>query len=206
MSELQNYLDKAYTVLLRRDNDGDYVARIPELPGCSAHGKTTSEALENLEEAKALWIQDCLENGEEVPLPSEEEVLPSGKWLQRVPRKLHRKLQILAKNEGVSLNQLVTALLAEAVGERPIDRTQAPTLSHEFATGHYHSALGLLNPDMQAHEWQVVNVTAGAVTLEHYRSAGLVERLNQWSSQLPDKITFKAEKNEKEKHRSFASL
>ena len=46
------------------------------------------------------------------------EDLPSGKWLQRVPRTLHRDLIRLAERERVSLNQLVTALLSEAVGAR----------------------------------------------------------------------------------------
>ena len=44
------------------------------------------------------------------------EDLPSGKWLQRVPRTLHLKLSALAKREGISLNQLVVSILAEAVG------------------------------------------------------------------------------------------
>jgi len=50
--------------------------------------------------------------------PAISEELPSGKWLQRVPRTLHRDLIRLAEREGVSLNQLVTSLLSEAVGAR----------------------------------------------------------------------------------------
>src|SRR5580704_15799651 len=100
MSDLEKFRELPYTILLRRDDDGDFVARIEELPGCSAHGKTRQEALENLDQAKELWIQDCLDNGDAVPLPAKEEPLPSGKWLQRVPRKLHRKLQVLSKQEG----------------------------------------------------------------------------------------------------------
>ena len=46
------------------------------------------------------------------------EKLPSGKWLQRAPRTLHRDLIRLAERERVSLNQLVTSLLSEAVGAR----------------------------------------------------------------------------------------
>ncbi len=118
MKNLKEYLQLPYTVILRKDEDGDYVARVDELRGCSAHGKTPQEALASLEEAQELWITDCLESGQPVPEPAVEEPLPSGKWVQRVPRSLHRKLSTLAKREGVSLNQLVTSLLSEAVGLR----------------------------------------------------------------------------------------
>lgn len=56
-----------------------------------------------------------------VPAPAEKTEMPSGKWVQRVPKSLHRKLTILAKAEGVSLNQLVTAVLAETVGRKKPD-------------------------------------------------------------------------------------
>ena len=113
---MPRYLRLPYTVVLRRDEQGDYVGRIEELPGCSAHGNTPQQALKNLEEVQALWIGDCLESGEVVPEPVLEETLPSGKWVQRVPRSLHRKLVLIAKREGASLNQLVTSILSEAVG------------------------------------------------------------------------------------------
>ncbi len=120
MKSLKEYLQLPYTVILRKDEDGDYVARVDELRGCSAHGKTPQEALASLEEAQELWIADCIESGQPVPEPAVEEPLPSGKWVQRVPRSLHRKLSALAKREGVSLNQLVTSMLSEAVGARTV--------------------------------------------------------------------------------------
>jgi antitoxin HicB len=112
------YKTLPYTVILRLDEDGDYIARIDEFPGCIAHGKTQQEALENVNEVKELWIADCLERNDPIPEPVSEQGLPSGKWVQRVPRSLHRKLVDLAKREKVSLNQLVTSVLAEAVGVR----------------------------------------------------------------------------------------
>jgi antitoxin HicB len=212
MSELQKYLEQPYTVLLRRDKDGDYVAKISELPGCSAHGKTSGEALENLEEAKALWIEDCLETGDSVPLPADEEALPSGKWLQRVPRKLHRRLQTLAKNEGVSLNQFVTALLAEAVGERATAQMATQVGQGQLEADvfrRWHEAgweeMAVVNRGLRAcGDWQVVNLTANVVG--HTPMQRLVERLAQWSSRLPDNFTFKAEKHEKEKHGSNLAI
>jgi predicted RNase H-like HicB family nuclease len=125
MKNLQYYLALPYTVIMRRDEDGDYVARIDELPGCAAHGESPEQAFTALEEAKHLWITDCLENGAPVPEPStEEEALPSGKWVQRAPKTLHKELVSLAKREHVSLNQLVTSLLAEAVGMRKVGQPE----------------------------------------------------------------------------------
>lgn len=118
MKDLKHYESLRYTIVLRKDDEGDVVARIEELPGCSAHGESQSEALENLAEAKALWITDCLERQQPVPEPQDDSELPSGKWVQRVPRNLHKRLAALAKEEDVSLNQLVTSFLAEAVGQR----------------------------------------------------------------------------------------
>ena len=112
------YLDLPYTVIMRRDDEGDYVARIEELRGCSAHASTPAEAFENLREAQRLWIEDAIEAGHLVPEPQEQQSLPSGKWIQRVPRSLHRSLTKLAERENVSLNQLVVSVLSEAVGAK----------------------------------------------------------------------------------------
>jgi antitoxin HicB len=125
MKNLDYYRDLPYGIILRKDEDGEWVARIEELPGCTAHGKSRSEALENLEEVETLWIEDALAMGDVIPEPQPNESLPSGKWLQRVPRSLHRKLAELAKREGVSLNQLATSIFAEAVGRRHAPTTAA---------------------------------------------------------------------------------
>src|SRR5258706_11480321 len=113
MKGLKRYLDLPYTTIVRRDEDGDYVARVDELPGCAAHGKSPEEAMANLAEVQELWIRDCIDSGQSVPEPVEEP-LPSGKWVQRVPRDLHRRLVAMAKRDRVSLNQLVLSMLAGA--------------------------------------------------------------------------------------------
>jgi antitoxin HicB len=115
---LQYYCNLPYGIVLRKDEEGDWVARIEELSGCTAHGKSRNDALDNLEEVQVAWIEDALSAGDVIPEPQASEGLPSGKWLQRVPRSLHRKLASLAKQEGVSLNQLATSILAEAIGRR----------------------------------------------------------------------------------------
>ncbi len=105
-----------YGIILRKDEEGDWIARIEELPGCTAHGATQADALKGLNEVMEVWIEDAVMSGAEIPEPRIAQGLPSGKWLQRVPRSLHKKLVEEAAREGVSLNQLVTSMLAEAVG------------------------------------------------------------------------------------------
>ena len=116
VKNVAHYMTLPYTTVLRRDEDNDVIARVEELAGCVAHGSDEAEAIENLRRMQRLWIEDCLENGHDVPMPAGESVLPSGKWVQRVPRSLHGRLVQMARKENVSLNQLVTSLLAQAAG------------------------------------------------------------------------------------------
>jgi predicted RNase H-like HicB family nuclease len=51
------------------DQDRVYIADVPELPGCSAHGKTYDKALKNAKEAIQLWIDTAKEFGDPVPEP-----------------------------------------------------------------------------------------------------------------------------------------
>jgi antitoxin HicB len=116
--DLAYYEALPYSVVVRKDEDGDFVARIQELPGCIAHGETEASAIEHLRSMQRLWLEDALSSGDAVPEPEDDSTLPSGKWVQRVPRKLHRDLVRLALRENVSLNQLVTSMLSEALAVR----------------------------------------------------------------------------------------
>ncbi|HVS11009.1 MAG TPA: type II toxin-antitoxin system HicB family antitoxin [Planctomycetota bacterium] len=51
------------------DDDQAFVAEVPELPGCAAHGETPDLALASCNEAIALWIDTAKETGREVPVP-----------------------------------------------------------------------------------------------------------------------------------------
>lgn len=130
--DIRSYLGLPYTIRLRPDTEGDFVAHIEELPGCIAHGGTAEEALAMLREHQRLWIEDCIESGQRVPLPVSDPEMPSGRWVQRVPRTLHKRLSELAKQEEVSLNQLVTSMLSECVGYR--SRTASESRFHPLST------------------------------------------------------------------------
>ena len=53
------------------DNLGDqvFVADVPELPGCTAHGDTHEEALASAQEAIVLWLETTKKFGDPLPRP-----------------------------------------------------------------------------------------------------------------------------------------
>ncbi|WP_440954518.1 type II toxin-antitoxin system HicB family antitoxin [Methanosarcina sp. Mfa9] len=55
-----------YTVLIEQDEDGMYIATVPDIPGCYTQGKSVELAMERIKEA----IQVCIE-AEEL-----EDILP----------------------------------------------------------------------------------------------------------------------------------
>ena len=56
-----------YTVVLEEEADGGYVVSVPALPGCVSEGDTRAEAIANIREAIALYIDDCREAGDPIP-------------------------------------------------------------------------------------------------------------------------------------------
>lgn len=99
---------------LSSEEGGGYLVEYPDIPGCMSDGETIEEAIANAREA----LRDCMEvfkeSGRKVPKPSIE----AAQWRQRLPRTLYAKLTKQAENEGVSINSLVTAIIAEAIGAR----------------------------------------------------------------------------------------
>ncbi len=51
------------------DEDGGYIADIPDLEACSAFGQTPDEALTEVERAKAAWLAAAREAGKPIPKP-----------------------------------------------------------------------------------------------------------------------------------------
>ena len=60
-----------YSIFMQYDpQDKIYVASVPELQGCMAHGETKEEALKEIEIAKELWIETAKEDGLPIPEPA----------------------------------------------------------------------------------------------------------------------------------------
>lgn len=51
------------------EEDGGYIADIPDLESCSAFGETAEKALAELERAKSAWLEAARESGKAIPPP-----------------------------------------------------------------------------------------------------------------------------------------
>jgi predicted RNase H-like HicB family nuclease len=51
------------------EEDGGYIADIPDLEACSAYGETAALALQEVEKAKDLWLGAARAEGKPIPLP-----------------------------------------------------------------------------------------------------------------------------------------
>lgn len=67
-------MSRRYTVLLETlsvQDGGGIVATVPELPGCMSDGATDHEAVENVKDAIACWIEEAEALGRPIPEPRE---------------------------------------------------------------------------------------------------------------------------------------
>jgi predicted RNase H-like HicB family nuclease len=58
-----------YAVILREDEEGNWLASVPAFPGCHTWGSTKEEALRNAKEAVEGCIESLRAHGD--PLPTE---------------------------------------------------------------------------------------------------------------------------------------
>jgi len=64
-----------YRVLIEQDEDGVYVAEVPSLPGCISQGRTRQQAVENIREAIAVYLESLEAHNEPIPPAISEEVV-----------------------------------------------------------------------------------------------------------------------------------
>ena len=60
---------KYETIIYWSEEDYAFLAEVPELPGCMAHGSSPDQALSNAQEAIQLWLDTAREFGDPIPEP-----------------------------------------------------------------------------------------------------------------------------------------
>ncbi len=104
---------------------GGLLFTMPDIPGVMADGATEMEAIADGREAFMTAVSARVDMGQEVPAPAfnAQDFTPasasaSGKVLEGLLRSMHLQLTARAKTEGLSLNSLVLAFIAESLGRR----------------------------------------------------------------------------------------
>lgn len=62
-------MHKYETIIYWSGEDQAFIAEVPELPGCMAHGQTPETALTNAQQAIDLWLDTAKEFGDPIPQP-----------------------------------------------------------------------------------------------------------------------------------------
>ena len=112
---IEYYMSLPYTIELQQHSEEGWFVKVRELPGCTSQGDTAEEALNMIKEAKELWLEVALEDGDPIPEPRPAESY-SGKFVVRLPKSLHRDLVEAASREGISLNQYINVALSSFIG------------------------------------------------------------------------------------------
>lgn len=128
---LAHYLELPYQLDVKSERDGErtrWMATVEELPGCTSQGDTADEALAGLRAAMEAWLTAAIAENRDIPQPgqnggkSRASHSYSGRFLVRMPKSLHEDLAQAAEKEQVSLNRLVTDVLASAVAQGDLPR------------------------------------------------------------------------------------
>lgn len=110
-------MNKYSVALAWSDEDGGYIATVPEFEGLSAFGETPEEALAEAKTALQGFIEVLEEAGEALPEP--QRICPySGQLRLRLPKSLHARLSEMARRENTSLNTLIVSLVSEGYGRK----------------------------------------------------------------------------------------
>jgi antitoxin HicB len=114
-----------YRILVEwSDEDQAFIARVPALPGCLAHGATAEKAAHEAEVAAGLFLDVMKEDGR-TPPPIDAVADYSGQLRLRLPKSLHEAVSQIATAEGVSINTFMLSLIAEGCGRRTAEHNNA---------------------------------------------------------------------------------
>ena len=112
---VDEYLVMPYKKVVYQTNDSGnakYFAEILELDSCFAEGDSEISALQNLNNTFRAYINLAQKKNMPIPMPFATADY-GGKVLVRMPPTLHYRLSMIAKSEGVSLNQyIINAIVA----------------------------------------------------------------------------------------------
>ena len=64
-----------FRVIIEQDEDGNFAASCPALPGCWSQGETRDEARRNITDAIQGYLESLKKHGDPIPPPISEDVI-----------------------------------------------------------------------------------------------------------------------------------
>jgi antitoxin HicB len=122
LKNLDYYLSLNYpfnTRPLSEDEGSGWMVEFSDFAGIIGTGGTIDEAIKDAMEAKNGWIEILHSEGKEIPQPNSGSKY-NGKFVLRMPKSIHKWVDVTASYEGVSINQFINHVLSEAKGKRKL--------------------------------------------------------------------------------------
>ena len=126
------HLELPYHIDVKSEREGErwgWIATVQELPGCGSQGDTAEQAVARLRPAMESWFESAIAENRQIPMPGPDAARSraahsySGRLLVRMPKLLHEQLAHRAEQQQISLNRLVTEVLAEAVEQGDLGKS-----------------------------------------------------------------------------------
>ncbi|MCL2324121.1 MAG: type II toxin-antitoxin system HicB family antitoxin [Actinomycetia bacterium] len=161
-------MDYIYNVVFTPEGIGGFSVEVPDLPGCFSQGETLRESVENITEAMALYIEDCIASQEDIPDPSPIQVERQG---DEAAMTFPVAVTVDPRYVSVGEPYLTTTEAGELLGVNP-SRVRQLVLSGRLESRKR-------GRDLQIARWSV----------DEYRKSRAVSRSKATSAQLPVLIT-----------------
>ncbi len=87
-------LQRPYHRIVSGEPAEGYLGEVLELEGCITAGATPEEALRNLDEAMAVWVDSALAEGDPIPEPAAGPLRPSAHFITTTTARLTRELEV----------------------------------------------------------------------------------------------------------------
>ncbi len=98
------------------EGEGDYIAEVEELKGCSAFAETPEEALKEIEIAKNLWIETALKHGKPIPKPKHKtSTEPKKRFNVIFPESLLHDVDEYRGKHGLKRSELLASAAQEYI-------------------------------------------------------------------------------------------
>lgn len=105
-----------FSVNILKDEEGDFLAHLVEMPNISAFASTPVKAIAELAQAWEGVKESYRKHNQPIPeAPGQKQY--SGRFNVRIDKRVHKALAVEAVQFGISLNALVAQKLAAAVGK-----------------------------------------------------------------------------------------